>query len=60
MGAAGTRERIIAANRYRPSRNWDRKRKSDGSTVKKAGDFIITERETIEVTRKGHEYRRPR
>jgi hypothetical protein len=60
MGAAGTRERIIKAMRYNPSHNWDRKRKKDGSMAKKVGDLIITERETIEVTRKGHEYRRAR
>lgn len=52
MGAAGTRERIIAANRYNPNNAAKRVvRERDGriETRKKAGDFILTAAGTYKV-----------
>jgi len=58
MGAAGTKERIIAAHKYRPSSNAKatRNRKSAFEMEKRIGDYIISEFATIQVTRKGHVY----
>lgn len=56
MGAAGTRERIVAAARYHPKDFHRREtRIVDGKiqTFKRAGDVIITSTGKHEVTQDG-------